>query len=335
MVKTRKNTNTSIIEQQFNDKKDYYESLGSNVSQALNIFLKEEKIPFLSVTYRTKDMGSFVEKIKRKNYNLPFDQIEDISGIRIICYYQSDIPKICDVIKKEFDVIESQNKETLLEPNEFGYRSFHFIVKIKNDWLSSPNYRNLKDLKVEIQIRTILMHAWAEIEHKLAYKKIDDIPKQFKRQLSRISAKLEEADEQFEKLKNDVSDYRSNLISQATNNKGQLNTDLELNLDNLQAFLDLNFPEKQKNIEFTSELLEELREYGIKINTLTQYYQNSKDIMDKVEKEESEYSNSIVKWTQSGAVRTLLDLNNDKYFSVRQSIFPEYVLKPIEKYRKK
>ncbi len=72
-----------------------------------------------------------MKKYNEKKYNLPFEQIEDICGIRIICYYQSDITKICDIINTEFDVIESQDKEDLLESNEFGYRSFHFIVKLK------------------------------------------------------------------------------------------------------------------------------------------------------------------------------------------------------------
>ena len=61
-------------------------------------------------------------------------------------------------------------------------------------------FRDYADFKVEIQIRTILMHAWAEIEHRLAYKKQAHIPSHLRRKFSRISAKLEEADEQFEEL---------------------------------------------------------------------------------------------------------------------------------------
>jgi ppGpp synthetase/RelA/SpoT-type nucleotidyltranferase len=95
----------------------------------------------------------------------------------------SDIKKISDFIKKEFIVLESEDKEESLKVDQFGYRSFHFVVKIKNDWLKAPIYRELVGMKAEIQVRTILMHAWAEIQHKLAYKREEHIPDQFKRNL--------------------------------------------------------------------------------------------------------------------------------------------------------
>ena len=57
-----------------------------------------------------------------------------------------------------------------------------------HEWLVSPNYRGLGDIKIEIQVRTILMHAWAEIEHKLAYKNKAQIPESVTRNLALISA---------------------------------------------------------------------------------------------------------------------------------------------------
>lgn len=155
--------------QNFSRLESKYDKLGSNLVPAIELFLKENNIGFLSINYRLKDKTSFLEKIERKNYERPFEQIEDICGIRIICYYQSDVNMISDIIRKELDVLESQDKEDLLNSDQFGYRSTHFIVKIKSNWLEAPNYRGLENLKAEIQVRTILMHAWAEIEHKLAY----------------------------------------------------------------------------------------------------------------------------------------------------------------------
>ena len=63
-----------------------------------------------------------------------------------------------------------------LEPDRFGYRSRHFIVSVNREWLKAPNYRGLSGLKAEIQVRTILMHAWADVEYKLAYKKRNMFP---------------------------------------------------------------------------------------------------------------------------------------------------------------
>jgi putative GTP pyrophosphokinase len=148
-----------------------YRILATNLHQALKGFLNDARIDILDVQDRVKEFDSFYEKIQRKGYGKPFDQVEDICGLRIICYFPSDLDKISKLIEREFDVLESKDKVDLLEPDRFGYRSLHFIVSVKNEWLKAPNYRGLSGLKAEIQVRTILMHAWADVEHKLAYKK--------------------------------------------------------------------------------------------------------------------------------------------------------------------
>jgi putative GTP pyrophosphokinase len=152
-----------------------YDRLGMNMEQALKSILKEHGIDVLSVAYRIKDFDSFWGKIERKGYEKPFQQIEDICGLRIICPYTSDLDSIAEIIKSEFDVSESVDKADLLEPDKFGYRSHHYIIRLKKSWLEAPNYRGLANLKAEIQARTILMHAWADIQHKLVYKKNDKI----------------------------------------------------------------------------------------------------------------------------------------------------------------
>lgn len=108
-----------------------YEKLGLNIQQTLETFLTENDIPYLSIKYRVKEQASFLEKIERKKYKNPFDEIEDICGIRVICYFQNDIEKIKNIILKEFDITENQTKQELLNATEFGYRSTHFIAKIK------------------------------------------------------------------------------------------------------------------------------------------------------------------------------------------------------------
>ena len=243
------NKDIEIIREKFIELKPMYERLGENVRQALETFLDESNISYLAITYRIKDFESFAEKIKSKKYNNPFEDIEDICGLRIICYYQSDVERICEIIKKEFEIKESQDKEELLNADQFGYRSYHLIGKIKKDWLEAPNYRGLKDLKTEIQIRTILMHAWAEIEHKLAYKQKFHVPSHLKRKLFRISAKLEEADEQFEEIKIESKNYRESIISEAQRKDGQFDKDMRLDLDSFQAFLDFKFPNRNRDLE--------------------------------------------------------------------------------------
>lgn len=291
-----------------------YDTLGINLAQALELFLKESDIKVLSVSYRVKDKDSFVEKIDRKNYEKPFDEIEDICGIRIICYYQSDVDKIAKIISREFEVLESQDKEELLEADQFGYRSTHFIVRIKKGWLQAPNYRGLENLKAELQIRTVLMHAWAEIQHKLAYKKDTHIPKQFKRKLSRISAKLEEADEQFEELRNEITNYKEDIVEIA---KGKsLDTkEIDLNLDSLQAFLDLAFPNKRKNIEFTADVVDEFLRHHIGLKEFISSYEKVKNYLFDIEKDMVKDGRlSKACFFQAGLARLIMYLTNSDYF---------------------
>lgn len=207
-------------------------------------FLKSEGLKYLAIDSRVKDFNSFSDKVTRKNYQAPFEENEDFVGIRIIVYYPDEIDRIVEIIDREFDVQNSENKSQPLEVDRFGYRSFHKIIKVPEEWTSTPNYRNLGSYKCEIQIRTILMHAWAEIEHQLQYKNEASVPTELKRKLFMLSAKLEEADEQFQGLRDQASTYRKNLSKQFTNKSGK-EDEIELNTDTLQLYLQTRYPNRK------------------------------------------------------------------------------------------
>ena len=228
-----------------------------NIIEALEYFLKEQHVFYLGVTGRIKSFDSFREKTERKNYAKPFEENEDFCGIRIVVYYLKDIQTVQEIIDTEFDLQESFDKADELEFNEFGYRSKHSIVKIKKEWLAAPNYRGLEDIKVEIQVRTILMHAWAEIEHQLAYKKETQIPKEYQRELSGLSAKFEESDHQFQKLKDEIESYKDD-IKLSVESHGQLSKKIELNYDSLTALLEYYLPEYPHNQKSTLNSLNRL-----------------------------------------------------------------------------
>jgi ppGpp synthetase/RelA/SpoT-type nucleotidyltranferase len=314
-----------------------YENLAKNLQQALKTFLNDAGIDVLDVYYRIKKFDSFWEKIQRKGYEDPFQQTEDICGLRIICYYLSDLDKISSLINSEFDVIESVDKAELLEPDRFGYRTHHFIVTVKKEWLNAPNYRGLDALKAEIQVRTILMHAWADIEHKLAYKKQEHVPYELRRRLSRLSAKFEEDDEQLDTFQKEREEYKESLVSDEVKQSGRFDVTQKLNIDSLQAFLDFYFPDRAKSIKSTSELLDEIMEYGISIKDLVEGYERVRDVLPDMEKEVYEKFKEGGKWAQVGVVRHILDITHDNYWRRRKDIegLPDFVIKPVEKWRDK
>jgi len=181
---------------------------------------------------------SFVEKIQRegKEYQDPLTEITDLAGIRIISYYKEDVDKINKVIEKEFDIDRenSSDKAELLDPEKFGYLSVHYVISLSPDRKKLPVWEDFANIKGEIQVRTVLQHAWAAIDHKLMYKREKEVPTDLRRKLFRLSALLELADDQFSDLRRlteEVKEYYAQQIK-----KGRL--DIQLDLSSLIAYLE-------------------------------------------------------------------------------------------------
>jgi len=248
-----------------------YAAFGENLVQIITNSLKENDISFLSTQYRIKNIEQFLEKINRKKYKQPFAEMTDICGIRIICYFHKDVEEIIALLKNTFEIVEEIDKSRNEDPTKFGYRSKHLIVKVPKSWGNIPIFKDTKELKAEIQVRTILMHAWAEIEHKLAYKKQTHIPEHLRRKFSRLSAKLEEADEQFEELIYEIRKFKDELSSQK-----QLPLNTNLNLETLQAFFDFYMPHHVRDIKETRTFLDEALEKGIDLQELTTLFETGR-----------------------------------------------------------
>jgi putative GTP pyrophosphokinase len=118
----------------------------------------------------------------------------------VITLYETDIPKIHEIIKDNFDIISmtDKTKNLLSNPKEFGYKGLHIDLKLKNDRLSLPEYSRFKDVSVELQIRSIVQDAWSEVEHKLRYKR--QSPPTMQRRIMRLAALFELADQEFSHL---------------------------------------------------------------------------------------------------------------------------------------
>jgi ppGpp synthetase/RelA/SpoT-type nucleotidyltranferase len=315
----------------YEDFRDIYTNLAIAVQQALGVFLKKEKIEVFDIAYRVKSFEAFWEKIERKDYRRPFSQIEDICGLRIVCYYPFDLERISRIITKEFNIRYSEDKSTLLEPDRFGYRSVHYIVVLKEGWLDAPQYRGLGNLKVEIQVRTILMHAWANLSHQLSYKKKEDVPDQFKRKIYQLSALFEIADQQFGQLQQEKIHLQKRL-SRRTTKKSRFDTSQPMNVDTLQAFLDFYYPDRIKSIG-TGRVLEGFMRARITFADLVNAYERTKAILPTVERDVFEKHLSTLQemypkrksgkwWSQEGIADVPLLLANDRYWKLEQPHIP-------------
>jgi putative GTP pyrophosphokinase len=218
-------------------KRPLYEELTTRLVELLKSLLNTCKVDVHLIESRTKDVESFREKIGRssKQYTDPLKEVTDLAGIRIIMYYEKDIEKVCELIENEFgvDTVNSLDKKNILKPEEFGYQSIHFIAELSSSRCILPEWSHLAGLQVEIQVRTVLQHAWAAISHKLQYKQEGDVPQQLRRRLFRLSALLELADEEFMGLQEKTTTLTRSIEKQLSEGI----TDLEIDILTIEEFL--------------------------------------------------------------------------------------------------
>ena len=206
-----------------------YQDLGLRVSSLVTDLLGDKGIGCHSVTWRAKTAESLAGKLKLKSgkYNQLVD-VTDLLGIRIIVYFAEDVDRIASLIEKEFliDTINSIDQRQLLDPDRFGYISVHYVASLRPNRARLAEWRSFGDLKFEIQIRSILQHAWDEIEHDLGYKTRASVPAVVRRRLARVAALLEVADEELGEVRSEVEKYRR-AASKAFTAKSELGVDRE------------------------------------------------------------------------------------------------------------
>jgi putative GTP pyrophosphokinase len=169
---------------------------------------------------RVKGFNSYYRKLLRilpegieNTVDLPV--ITDILGIRIICAFLQDLTEVEKMLRSCFDVYEVERKGADRTFREFGYESTHILLAIPTQLKDDLNLP--KDLIFEIQIRTILQDAWAEVEHELVYKSEFspfDLP--LKRKLASINASLSLADIIFQEIR----DYQNKLNRELDKRRG-------------------------------------------------------------------------------------------------------------------
>lgn len=197
------------ILKQFDESNSLYYGFGERCKGIIRELIVDNSISSHQITSRIKNRDSLSKKIdSKKDKYSDLSDITDICGIRIITYLESDVNRIAEILEKEFQVdpINSVDKRKL-KTDQFGYKSLHYVVSLNKQRLAVSENKKFDGLKLEIQIRSILQHAWAEIEHDLGYKGEIAIPESFKRSFNRLAALLETADIEFDRLKLDLSKY--------------------------------------------------------------------------------------------------------------------------------
>ena len=206
-----------VIKKYASEQRDTYRLLSEKTKEFLSFTLSSKGIVPHSITSREKEPEELREKITREGGgpDALSNSITDLAGVRVIAYFPSDVDKIVPLIEKEFNVDfkHSMDRRLSSDPAIFGYASVHFVVEFRPEMLKLPEYALFDKMKCEIQVRTILQHAWAEIEHDIVYKSPGEIPFRVRRRFACLAGLLEIADREFESLRQDEMAVRQAIES--------------------------------------------------------------------------------------------------------------------------
>jgi ppGpp synthetase/RelA/SpoT-type nucleotidyltranferase len=245
-----------------------YELLAEVSKRLLNETLSVSGIRVHSIEARAKSFESFAKKAAKPSeldptkpkYVDPLREITDLAGVRIITFLPRVVEQVCAHVEREFTVLERADKSAeLLDEGKLGYQSIHFLVQMHPNRTQLPEYQRHKGLTFEIQVRTLLQHAWAEMEHDIQYKSAAVIPGIIRKKFIALAGLLEIADREFQSLQDEDEQLRQQARQSVQT--GELST-VEITPDALKSYLDRRLGSDGRmtpwSYEFTARILRKL-----------------------------------------------------------------------------
>ena len=234
------NEHNLMLLEEYDNNIENYNILYDVIIKFLKKLLVDDNKLFLEgLEGRIKSRKSLEKKLELKGMKYSsIKDITDIIGTRIITFYNDEVDFVASLIQKHFniDYDNSIDKRKLYEVDRFGYMSLHYICTLKKEIYYDENRPELNEIKFEIQMRTALQHVWATIFHDTGYKSDIEVPKEYIRNLSRLSGLLELADDEFRMIRDSISNYRMKIRTLVST--GDFN-DITLNMDSFKGYLDL------------------------------------------------------------------------------------------------
>ena len=202
------------------------EQLKTDVLVTLHEALDDSRLFLTAIEARVKKEQSLAGKLALKGAKYAsLTDITDLVGARVITSYTDDVDRIASIAERLFEIDweNSVDKRRLHQLDSFGYNSLHYICRL-------PGY----DFRFELQLRTTLQHAWAVINHDNGYKSDIEIPQEYLRRMNRLAGMLEMADDEFSRIRTELTDYRRRVQTLVKN--GKLD-DVQLDGDAFRSYL--------------------------------------------------------------------------------------------------
>ena len=245
--------------QEYQKVRPLYQEFTNVVKNVLSEAMKARHIKIHSIEARAKEIDSFGDKASmpspndpsKPNYGNPLYEITDLAGVRVIVFLPRTLDIIDKIIQEQFHIIERTDKtQILIREEKFGYSSIHYLAQFKENRTNLLEYSRFKDLVVEIQVRTILQHAWAEIEHDIQYKAVETIPSTIRRKFMSLAGMLEIADREFQAIQDE--DERLRTEARKSVQEGKLEQ-VEITPDALKTYLDKKLGVDRRMKDFSYE----------------------------------------------------------------------------------
>jgi ppGpp synthetase/RelA/SpoT-type nucleotidyltranferase len=230
---------------EYDRQRGLYHDFANDIVRVIKTCLTDQKIGYHTITGREKDPDSFERKAAQTSahdpsaakYNDPLQQITDKAAVRITTYFLDTVDSVLNIIDGEFDVLERIDK-TSSEPDRLGYQSIHYLVQYPYSRTSLSENRRFSGLVAEIQVRTILQHAWAEIEHDIQYKAVAAVPELIRRRFTALAGLIEIADREFQAIATENLAIRTQ--ARINIDAGQLDL-VEITRDSLKEYIDKKY----------------------------------------------------------------------------------------------
>jgi putative GTP pyrophosphokinase len=196
------------------------EQWGSFVEAAVVELVKTSGLSLQLSSHRVKSVESACLKAEIKGYRDPVVQMEDLVGVRIAVLVSPEVGTVGKLIESSDKWAYTLSKDTAADardaPDRFGYQSRHYILRPKASFVSN-GLTIESGIPCEIQVRTLLQHAYAELVHDSIYKASGPIPHQASRFAASSVALIETTDHLFcetMRLLKDDNAIRNQLLEQ-------------------------------------------------------------------------------------------------------------------------
>lgn len=168
--------------------------LGEHLTASLRAWLDEAGLPVHFVSWRLKSVDSLARKLARpdKTYRQLWD-VTDLLGVRVATSFEDHLPRVSALIEHKLKIDYARSAA---KARPAGYRSVHYVF--------APDGAPHAEFRAELQLRTALQHAWAEVEHDLGYKATDAVPEAIRHRFTRVAGLLEIADAEFVAIRREL-----------------------------------------------------------------------------------------------------------------------------------